>query len=92
VRLDTLRGIPANLAARTVRFDPNPRIFGNGLEQLYLCGQPTVCLGLACKVEINRLSASHRYPRLLNQLAMISHNDGTRGILLYELIACPILD
>jgi hypothetical protein len=22
---------------------------------------------------------------------MISHNDGTRGILLYELIACPIL-
>jgi hypothetical protein len=27
----------------------------------------------------------------LNQLAMISHNDGIRGILLYELIACPIL-
>jgi hypothetical protein len=22
---------------------------------------------------------------------MISHNDGTRGILLHELIACPIL-
>jgi hypothetical protein len=38
------------------------------------------------------LPASHRYPRLLNQLAMISHNDGTRGILLYELIACPIHD
>jgi hypothetical protein len=32
-----------------------------------------------------------RYPILLNQLAMISHNDGTRGILLYELIACPTL-
>jgi hypothetical protein len=25
-------------------------------------------------------------------LAMISHNDGIQGILLYELIACPILD
>jgi hypothetical protein len=50
VRLDTLQGIPANLAPRTVRFDPNPRIFGNGLGQLYLCGQPTVCLGLPCKV------------------------------------------
>jgi hypothetical protein len=25
----------------------------------------------------SRLSASHRYPRLLNQLAMISRNDGT---------------
>jgi hypothetical protein len=31
-----------------------------------------VCLGLPCKGLINRLSASHRYLRLLNQLAMIS--------------------
>jgi hypothetical protein len=92
VRLDTLRGIPANLAPMTVGIAPNPRTFGNGLGKLSLRGQPTVCLGLPCKVEINRLSASHRYPRLLNQLVMISHNDGTRGILLYELIVCPIPD
>jgi hypothetical protein len=45
-----LWGIPANLAPRTVRFDPNPRIFGNGLGKLFLGGQPTVCLGLPCKV------------------------------------------
>jgi hypothetical protein len=92
VRLDTLRSIPANLAPRIVGFAPNPRTFGNCLRKLSLRGQPTVCLGLPCKVQLNQLSASHRYPSLLNQLAMISHNDGTRGILWYELIACPILD
>jgi hypothetical protein len=35
-------------------------------------GHPTVCLGLPCKVWINRLSASHRYLRLLTPLAMRS--------------------
>jgi hypothetical protein len=34
VRLDTLRGIPANLAPRTVGFAPNPRTFGNGMGKL----------------------------------------------------------
>jgi hypothetical protein len=50
VRLDTLRGIPANLAPRTVGFAPNPRTFGNDLGRLSLRGQPTVCFGLPCKV------------------------------------------
>jgi hypothetical protein len=92
VRLDTLQGIPANLAPRTIGFAPNLRTFGNGLEKLSSQGKPTVCLGLPCKVQINRLSASHCYPRLLNQLAMISHDDGTREILLDELLASPNLD
>jgi hypothetical protein len=92
VTVGTLRGTPANLVPRTVGSVPNPRTSGNFLGKLSLRGQPTVCLGLPCKVSINRLSASHCYPRLLSQLAMISHNNGTRGILLYELIACQILD
>jgi hypothetical protein len=50
VTLGALRGMPANLVPRTVRFDPNPRIFGNCLGKLSLRGQPTVCLGLPCKV------------------------------------------
>jgi hypothetical protein len=29
VMLGASRGMPANLVPRTVRFDPNPRIFGN---------------------------------------------------------------
>jgi hypothetical protein len=77
VRLGTLRGMPANLVPMTVGSVPNPRTFGNYLGKLSLRGQPTVCLGLPCKVKINRLSGSHRYPRLLNQLAMISRKDGT---------------
>jgi hypothetical protein len=36
-----------------------------------------LCLGLPCKVFNQSIVASHRYPRLLNQLAMISLNDGT---------------
>jgi hypothetical protein len=31
VRLDASRGVPVSLVPRTVRFDPNPRIFGNCL-------------------------------------------------------------
>jgi hypothetical protein len=50
VRLGTLRGMPANLVPRTVASVPNPRTFGNCLGKLSLRGQPTVCLGLACKV------------------------------------------
>jgi hypothetical protein len=45
----------------------------------FLSGRPsffirmyTVCLGLPCKVLINRLSPSHRYPRLLTPLVMRS--------------------
>jgi hypothetical protein len=50
VKLGASRGMPANLVPRTVRFDPNPRTFGNCLGKLSLQGQPTVCLGLPCKV------------------------------------------
>jgi hypothetical protein len=73
--LDASRGVPVSLVPRTVRFDPNPGIFGNCMGGCPRGGHPTVSLGLPCKVSINRLSASHRYPRLLNQLAMISRND-----------------
>jgi hypothetical protein len=31
VRLGASRGMPPNLVPRTVRFDPNPRTFGNCL-------------------------------------------------------------
>jgi hypothetical protein len=48
--LGTLRGMLANLVPRTVRFDPNPRTFGNCLGKLSLRGHPTVRLGLPCKV------------------------------------------
>jgi hypothetical protein len=32
VRLGASRGMPVSLVPRTVRFDPNPRIFGNFLD------------------------------------------------------------
>jgi hypothetical protein len=32
VRLDDSRGVPVSLVPRTVRFDPNPRTFGNCLD------------------------------------------------------------
>jgi hypothetical protein len=32
VRLDASRGVLVNIVPRTVRFDPNPRIFGNYLD------------------------------------------------------------
>jgi hypothetical protein len=32
VRLDVSRGVPVSLVPRTVRFDPNPRIFRNYLD------------------------------------------------------------
>jgi hypothetical protein len=32
VRLGASRGVPVSLVPRTVRFDPNPRIFGNRLD------------------------------------------------------------
>jgi hypothetical protein len=32
VRLDASRGVPVSLVPRTVRFDPNLRIFGNCLD------------------------------------------------------------
>jgi hypothetical protein len=72
----TVWGTPDSLVPGTVGFDPKPRIFGNILVVVHV-GAPFVCLGLHGKSLINQLSASHRYLRLLNQLAMISLIDGT---------------
>jgi hypothetical protein len=49
VRLGASRGMPVSIVPRTVRFDPNPRIFGTAW-MVVLTGQPTVCLGLPCKI------------------------------------------
>jgi hypothetical protein len=49
VRLGASRGMPANLVPRTVGSVPSPRTFGNHLDVVF-AGQPTVCLGLPCKV------------------------------------------
>jgi hypothetical protein len=76
VKLGALQGMPDSLVPKIVRFDHKLRTFGNCLVVVHV-GAPSVCLGLPCKVSINRLSVSHHYLRLLNQLAMISLNDGT---------------
>jgi hypothetical protein len=68
------------------RFRSELKIDGNFLVSVYpisfLFGpswgmHSSICLGPPCKVIINQLSASHHYPRLLNQLAMTSLIDGT---------------
>jgi hypothetical protein len=71
-------GIPDSLVPGTVISIPNRGSMGTAWSVLALLGHRSMCLGLPCKgLRINRLSASHRYPRLLNQSAMISLNDGT---------------
>jgi hypothetical protein len=80
------RDVPVSLVPRIVGSDPEPEKDGNRLVGVYpvsfLFGffggiHSSLCLGLPCNDLINRLSASHRYPGLLNQLAMISLIDGT---------------
>jgi hypothetical protein len=73
----TLWGILDSLVPRTVILTPNQRFLGIAWSVSARLGHRFVCLGLPCKGLINRLSASYRYLRLLNQLAMISLNDGT---------------
>jgi hypothetical protein len=68
-------GIPDSLVPGTVGYHPKPRIFGNRLVGVSSVGHRSVCLGYLARC-MNQ-SASHRYPRLLNQLAMISRNNGT---------------
>jgi hypothetical protein len=65
------RGIPDSLHQRLCPFIPTRGFLGT-VWWLSSRGHPTVCLGLPCKVWINRLSASHRYLRLLTPLAMRS--------------------
>jgi hypothetical protein len=67
VRLDVLYGAcQISLVLRTVSFDPKPRTFGNCLVGVFLVRALFRVFSLPCKVL-----------RLLNQLAMISLNDGT---------------
>jgi hypothetical protein len=66
-----------SLVPRTVSVDPKLRTFRNRLVGAIFVSAPFRVLGLPCKGLINQLSASHPYLRLLNQLAMISLNDGT---------------
>jgi hypothetical protein len=63
------RGMPDSLHQRLCPFIPT-RGFLATVWWLSSWGHPTVCLGLPCKIWINRLSASHRYLRLLTPLAM----------------------
>jgi hypothetical protein len=78
VRMDLLsRGILDSLVPGTVKSIPNRGSMGTAWSVSGLLGHRSVCLGMPCKVLINRLSASHHYPRPLNQLAMISLSDGT---------------
>jgi hypothetical protein len=78
------RDVPVSLVPMIVGSDPEPEKDGNRLVGVYLMSflfgfswgmHYCVCLDLPCEDLINRLSASHRYLRLLNQLAMISLND-----------------
>jgi hypothetical protein len=80
------RDVPVSLVPRIVGSDLEPEKDGNCLVGVYPMSflfefswgmHSAVCLCLSCKDLINRLSASHCYPRLLNQLAMISLIDGT---------------
>jgi hypothetical protein len=75
-----------SLVPRNVGSDPELKIDGNRLVGAYpvslLFGPSwglysSVCLGHLAMLLIDQSSASHRYLRLLNQLAMISLNDGT---------------
>jgi hypothetical protein len=80
-------GMPDSLVPGTVGYYPNPRIFGNRLVGVGSIGAPLCVFRFTLQgLCINRLSASHCYPRLLNQRAMISLNDGTMRNLLRELI------
>jgi hypothetical protein len=83
----TRSGMPDSLVPGTVSYYPNQRIFGNRLVGVDFVGAPLrVFRSTLQGFGINRLSASHRYLRLLNQLAMISPNDGTMRNLLCQLI------
>jgi hypothetical protein len=71
VTLGALRGISDSLYQRLQDSILIRRVLGTAWR-LSSRGNPTMCLGLPCKVEINWLSASHRYLRLLILLAMMS--------------------
>jgi hypothetical protein len=71
VSLGASRAIPDSLHQRLWPFIPTRGFLGT-VWCLSSRGLPTMCLGLPCKVWINRLSAFHRYLRLLIPLAMRS--------------------
>jgi hypothetical protein len=49
VKLGASQGMPDGLVPRTVRFDPNPRTFGNRLVVVHV-GVSSMCLALPCNV------------------------------------------
>jgi hypothetical protein len=70
--------MPDSLVPGTVGYYPNPRIFGNRLVGVGFVRAPLCVFRFTLQGFMNQsMSASHHYPRLLNQLAMISLNDGT---------------
>jgi hypothetical protein len=79
VRLDVLGGgIADSLVPGTVSFYPKRKIFWNRLVGVSSIGAPLRVFRSSLQgFQINRLSASQHYLRLLNQLAMIFLNDGT---------------
>jgi hypothetical protein len=62
----TVWGIPDSPVPGTVGYHPNLKTFGNRLVSVSFVGHRSVCLGYLA-----------RCMRLLNQLAMISRNNGT---------------
>jgi hypothetical protein len=66
------RGVCRIACTKDCKIRSRPEDFWELLGKLSLRGQPTVCLGLPCKVWINQFSASHCYLRLLTPLAMRS--------------------
>jgi hypothetical protein len=69
--------MPDSLVPGTVGYYPNLRIFGNRLVDVGSVGAPLHVFRFTLQGFMNQSSASHHYPRLLNQLAMISLIDGT---------------
>jgi hypothetical protein len=66
------RGVYRIACTKDCKIRSRPEDFLGTAWWLSSRGHPTVCLGLPCKVWINRLSASRRYLRLLTPLAMRS--------------------
>jgi hypothetical protein len=79
-----------SLVPGTVDYYPKPRIFGNCFVGVGSVGAPLRVFRFTLQgLLIHRLSASHRYPRLLNQVAMISLDDGVTSLMFISLMTSP---
>jgi hypothetical protein len=74
----TVWGMPDSLVPGTVSFDPKPRTFGNHLVGVSFVGAPLHVFRSTLQGLNESIVGLSSYLRLLNQLAMISLNDGTR--------------